>query len=196
MKARSWATGASTLTTPTVFSRSACSQHPRPTHLLTRVAGADLALLLPRRRPRTSTALRSTREPSRRFRRQLSTPPTASPRSSTNLALLTRRRIRASAAVRGARRLTLLRLRPRRHYRRCRRASHAPRPPTCLRLGCERLWRCHLASTRPPRSGGCRAVVVFPLNGRPWDSDFHPYHDAMRLWWLLEFAQLLQNGRG
>ena len=26
-------------------------------HLLTRVAGADLALLLPRRRPRTSTAL-------------------------------------------------------------------------------------------------------------------------------------------
>ena len=41
-----------------------------------------------------------------------------------------------------------------------------------------------------------REVVVFPLNGRPWDSDFHPYHDAMRLWWLLEFAQLLQNGRG
>ena len=33
-----------------------------------------------------------------------------------------------------------------------------------------------------------REVVVFPLNGRPWDSDFHPYHDAMRLWWLLEFA--------
>jgi len=68
MKARSWATGASTLSTPTVSSKSACSQHPRPTHLLTRVAGADVALLLPRRRPRTSTALRSTRlpEPSRR----------------------------------------------------------------------------------------------------------------------------------
>ena len=45
-------------------------------------------------------------------------------------------------------------------------------------------------------STNIRAVVVFPLNGRPWDSDFHPYHDAMRLWWLLEFAQLLQNGRG
>ena len=179
-------------------SRSACSQHPRSTHLLTRAAGADLALLLPRRRPRTSTrALRSTRlpEPSRRFRRHLPTPRTACPRSSTNLALLTRRGIRASVAVSGAR-LTLLRLRPRRHNRRCRRASLAPRPPTRLRLGCERLWRCHLASTRPPRSGGCRAVVVFPLNGRPWDSDFHPYHDAMRLWWLLEFAQLLQNGRG
>ena len=62
-------------------------------NLLTRAAGADLALLLPRRRPRTSPALRSTRllGPSRHFRRQLSTPRSASPRSSTNLALLTRR---------------------------------------------------------------------------------------------------------
>jgi len=156
MKARSWATGASSLSTPTVSPEGQrVLQHTRPTHLLTRVAGADLALLLPRRRPRTSTALRSTRlpEPSHRFRRQLSTPPTASPRSSTNLALLTRRGLRASAALRGAR-LTLLRLRPRRHYRRCRRASLAPRPPTRPRLGCGRLWRCHLVSTRPPRSGG------------------------------------------
>ena len=30
--------------------------------------------------------------------------------------------------------------------------------------------------------------MVFPLNGRPWGRDFHPYHDAMRLWWLLELA--------
>jgi len=41
------------------------------------------------------------------------------------LRCLTRRGIRASAAVSGAR-LTLLRLRPRRHNRRCRRASLAP----------------------------------------------------------------------
>ena len=67
-------------------------------------------------------------EPNRCSLRQLSTPRTASPRSGTNLALLTRRRNRASAAVRGARRLTLLRLRPRRHYRRCRRAA--------MRRGC------------------------------------------------------------
>lgn len=37
-------------------------------------------------------------------------------------------------------------------------------------------------------STNIRAVVVFPLNGRPWRRDFHPYHDAMRLWWLLAFA--------
>jgi len=33
-----------------------------------------------------------------------------------------------------------------------------------------------------------RAIVVFPLNGAPRGRDFHPYHDAMRLWWFLEFA--------
>ena len=37
-------------------------------------------------------------------------------------------------------------------------------------------------------STNIRAVVVFPMNGRSWGSDFHPFHDAMRLWWLLEFA--------
>ena len=35
-------------------------------------------------------------------------------------------------------------------------------------------------------STNIRAVVVFPMNGRSWGSDFHPFHDAMRLWWLLE----------
>ena len=31
-------------------------------------------------------------------------------------------------------------------------------------------------------------LVVFPFNGSGHKSKFHPYHDAMRLWWLLEFA--------
>ena len=30
--------------------------------------------------------------------------------------------------------------------------------------------------------------MVFPLNGAPRGRAFHPYHDSMRLWWLLEFA--------
>ena len=72
------------------------------------------------------------------------------PRSSAKLAPLTRRRMRATAVALRSAQLTMLRLRPRRHCNRYRRASHAPRSPTRLRLRSERLWLCHPDSTRPP----------------------------------------------
>eukprot|EP00964_Phaeocystis_antarctica_P017703 scaffold9804_cov62-Phaeocystis_antarctica.AAC.1 len=88
-------------------------QTPRPTNLCAteakeegswRRSASGKAPLLPRRRPRTSTALYSTRlqEPSRLSRQQPITPWIASPRSGANLALLTRRRMRTSVALRSA----------------------------------------------------------------------------------------------
>ena len=130
--------------------------NPRPTHLLDpRAARADLTLL--RRRPRTGPRCEA-----RGCRSQAGTSASNSlllglpVQGAASLALLTRRRMRASIALRSAQ-LTVLRLRSRRHCRCCRRASQAPRLTTRLRLGLWRLWLwqlCHLGPTRPPRSGG------------------------------------------
>ena len=62
-------------------------------------------------------------------------------------------------------------------------------PPLCIASSFTKCmnttWCAHDVRRGLNGSGG---VVIFPLNGRPRRQDFHPYHDAMRLWWLLEYA--------
>ena len=62
-------------------------------------------------------------------------------------------------------------------------------PPLCIASSFTKCmnttWCAHDVRRGLNGSGG---VVIFPLNGSPRRQDFHPYHDAMRLWWLLEYA--------
>lgn len=68
-------------------------------------------------------------------------------------------------------------------------------PPTMYHLVAQhnrscaaaRSW-CVLRAGRGKHTEKGAPVVVFPLDGASRTRDFHPFHNAMRLWWLLEFA--------
>ena len=151
---RSRAIGVSALSL--VTSRSTCSQHPRPAHLLEpSAAGANLWLLLLRRRPRRSTALRSASlstqgrpAATRPSRQQAATRPSRQ-QAATSLRSTTSLVLHASVVRRGAR------LRSRRRCCRCRRAwSQAPRLSHLRLCLAQRLWLCHQGLAWPRRNGG------------------------------------------
>ena len=141
-----------------VTSRSTCSQHPRPAHLLEpRAAGANLSLLLLRRRPRRSTVLRSASLSAQGRPAPEPRPQAPAGASGRSLRSSTSPVPHASVVRRGARpwRLAMLRLRSRRRCHRCRRAwSQAPRLSLLRLCLAQRQWLCHQGSAWSRRNGG------------------------------------------